>query len=102
MQEHKIYQCNSGGSNALGHPSSGGFTVWKGSAISPKVAPSFECASVFYYNLRKRLIDEGIIRNGVFQQDYEFKSPTAAAAVIVGWTISGKVAWKPYTQRKEQ
>lgn len=70
----------------------------KGSAISPKVAPSFECASKFYYRLRNKLIDEGVIRDNVFQRDYEFTSATGAAAVTVGWTISGKVAWKPADQ----
>lgn len=96
MQEGKVYQCVSGGSNAKGHPTTnGGFLVWKGSVISSKVAPSFECASKTYYALRNRLIKEGIIKDGVFQEDYEFSSPTAAGAVTVGWSISGRAAWKP-------
>ena len=96
MEEGKVYQCISGGSNAKGHPTpQGGFLVWKGSVISSKVAPSFECASKTYYALRNRLIEEGIIKDGIFQVNYEFTSPTAAGAVTVGWTISGNAAWKP-------
>ena len=96
MTEKDIYRCTYGGSNATGFPSPGGFTVLKGSIISAKVAPSFECASRFYYKLREQLITDGIIKDGVFQQNYEFKSTTAAASVAVGWTISGTSAWKTY------
>lgn len=96
MQEGKLYQCTNGGSSATGCPTaSGGFLVQKGSVISTGVAPSFECASKTYYALRNRLISEGVIKDGVFQIDYEFTSPTAAGAVTVGWTISGNDAWKP-------
>ena len=96
MIERYIYRCTYGGSDATGFPSPGGFTVMKGSTISSKVAPSFECASKFYYNLREQLINDGIIKDGIFQQNYEFKSATAAASVAVGWTISGTSAWKTY------
>ena len=99
MDNNRLYYCTCGGSSAMGYPCADGFMVLKGSVISPKVAPSFECAGKFYFRLRNRLIEEGVIQIDVFQRDYCFSSATGAADVIVGWTISGKVAWKTTDQQ---
>lgn len=36
----------------------------------------------------------GIIRDFVFQRDYGFSSPSAAASVILGNSNNGRVVWK--------
>jgi Domain of unknown function (DUF4357) len=58
---------------------------------SPSVSPSTK-------NLRKELVDSGVLvldgQHLVFQQDFAFSSPSAAAGVVVGSNISGNKAWK--------
>ena len=44
--------------------------------------------------LRQKLIDNKIIVDRVFVQDYEFSSTSAAASVISGQSASGMIAWK--------
>jgi|TARA_B110000967_G_scaffold162568_1_gene169150 hypothetical protein len=48
--------------------------------------------------LRKRLIEKDILKNEnnvyVFQQDYIFNSPSAAAAAILGRSANGWTSWK--------
>ena len=50
------------------------------------------------WNLPKRLIEEDILKNEnnvyVFQQDYIFNSPSAAAATILGRSANGWTSWK--------
>ena len=89
----KLYRCQKNSADAFGFPSPGGFTVIKGSIISDHVAPSFDLGSKFYFRIRNELIASGVIRDRQFQQDYEFALSTAAAAVVVGTTISGRVGW---------
>lgn len=97
----ELYRCKKTTSNATGYPIDGGFVVCKGSIISEKVADSFEPASPSYYRLRNELIQNGTIINRVFQKDVEFTSPSAAASVVVGWTISGVIAWVPQQTHKQ-
>ena len=66
----------------------------KGSRISDHTVPSFETRGKCYFQLRNRLIEDGIIVNDVFQTDYEFSSPSAASAVVLGHTSNGNVDWK--------
>lgn len=94
------YQCKKNKANAAGFFSPGGFTVIKGSVISDHVAPSFEIGSKFYYRIRNELIATGVINDRVFQKDYEFASSTAAGAVVVGATISGRNAWAKITNEE--
>ena len=94
------YQCKKNKANAAGFFSPGGFTVIKGSVISDHVAPSFEIGSKFYYRIRNELIATGVIKDRVFQQDYKFASSTAAGAVVVGATISGRNAWAKITNEE--
>lgn len=96
-----LYRCKKTTSNATGYPVDDGFVVCKGSIISEKVADSFEPASPSYYRLRNELIQNKTIVNRVFQQDYKFSSLSAAASVVVGWTISGVIAWVPQKTHKQ-
>ena len=56
--------------------------------------PSLETQGKGYYNLRNTLIKDEVIKDGVFQKDYEFSAPSAASAVILGHTSNGNVDWK--------
>lgn len=44
--------------------------------------------------LRSRLENDGVICDQEFARDYEFSSPTAAATVVCGYSVSGNVKWK--------
>lgn len=86
--------CKGSGANAKGFVSSGGFTVLKGSKVSDHMVSSFELRGRSYFNLRNKLVDDGIIVNDIFEKDYEFNAPSAASAVILGRTSNGNVDWK--------
>lgn len=45
-------------------------------------------------SLRQKLIDEGVVVDGVFASDYTFASTSSAASVILGQSASGMTAWK--------
>lgn len=82
------------GANAKGFASENGFTVLEGSTISEDVVPSFVEHGSGYHQLRCDLQEAGVIDNGVFVQDYEFKAPSAASAVVLGRTSNGNNDWK--------
>ena len=93
--EKTVYlYCKGNGANAKGFVSSGGFTVLKGSKVSDHTVSSFELRGRSYFNLRNKLVDDGIIVNDIFEKDYEFNAPSAASAVILGRTSNGNVDWK--------
>lgn len=86
--------CKGNNGSAKGFLSAEGLTVTKGSRISDHTVPSFEARGKSYYLLRNRLIEDGTIIDGEFQNDYEFSSPSAASAVILGHNSNGNVDWK--------
>ena len=86
--------CKGTEASAKGFVSTGGFTVLSGSKISDHTVPSLETQGKGYYNLRNTLIKDEVIKDGVFQKDYEFSAPSAASAVILGHTSNGNVDWK--------
>lgn len=80
---------------AKGFVSAGGLTVLKGSVVNDHDAPTFHVHSPGFYKLRHHLLDEGIISSDfVFMADYEFTSPSAASAVVLGRTSNGLKEWK--------
>lgn len=86
--------CKGSGAEAKGFVSAGGFTVLEGSTISDHTTPSLESCGKTYFVLRNKLKSEGTIQNRVFTQNYEFKAPSAASAVILGRTSNGNIDWK--------
>ena len=74
-----------------------GIVVLTGSYISASPQPSL---SGGYLSKRETLITQGIVVPVpgqpylVFAKDYVFSSPSQAAAVIVGYAINGREAWK--------
>lgn len=86
--------CKGNNGEAKGFLSTEGLTVLKNSRISDHTAPSFETRGKCYFQLRNRLIEDGIIVDGVFQTNHEFTSPSAASAVILGHMSNGNLDWK--------
>lgn len=77
---------------ASGKPTSDGFAVLEGSTIARSVASSL---SQSILNKRQQLIDKSIVdQNFTFTQDWSFSSASLAAAIVVGYSINGRVAWK--------
>ena len=66
----------------------------KGSVISDHVVNSFSERQGSYYKLRLKLMNDGIISSRVFKKNYEFSSPSAASAVILGHASNGNADWK--------
>jgi hypothetical protein len=80
---------------ATGSLEDGILTVLRGS----KVVPFSETVSSGYKKLRDNLIESGVIKidpdgSGVFTEDYEFKSPSAASGVIFGRNDNSRMSWK--------
>ena len=67
------------------------FVILKGSQMSPN--PRNSCKNNIL-NHRKKLIDNGQVKNFVFQEDVTYGSPSTAAAVIFGGEANGWEEWK--------
>lgn len=95
-QINNTYYINAArGAKGKGQMTNEGFLVLKDSVIASTVTAS---SPKGWVNLRKELIEEGIItlRNDVlvFNEDYLFTSPSAAAAVIMGRNANGLTEWR--------
>ena len=89
--EHLFYT-KGRGSDAKGFYSSNGFTVLKGSIISPTVVSSLRWA-----DKRKSLVNEYTANeNGklIMTSDKTFSSPSAAADFCIGSRNNGWIVWK--------
>jgi hypothetical protein len=88
------YELQAGAAQAVGYDGPSGFLVTKG-ASGPIVA---KVMSPSYSTLRARLIETKVLQaqdgNYVLGEDYLFGSPSAAASVIAGRSLSGNVSWK--------
>jgi len=95
LDKSEIFELEVGGIKAVGVLTSNGFDVQKGSQMNPKETPSL---SGSYSNLRKTLVDKGIVQERnlklVFLENYEFSSSSTAAAIILGYSVNGRVTWK--------
>ncbi len=91
----EIFQLEVSEFKATGVLTSNGIDVQKGSEMNKKETNSL---SGSYSNLRKTLREKGIVeeQNGkmVFIQNYEFSSSSTAAAIILGYSVNGRVTWK--------
>ncbi len=80
---------------AHGYESVKGFVVEKGSYAVVEEVPSIPSS---WKRLRETLVEQGILaKEGSiykFTQDYEFKSPSAAASAILGRSANGRIEWK--------
>jgi hypothetical protein len=93
----KILHCDLKGVKATGFRSANGFLVRRGSEAVAAERPSSE-KWPWTRNLRQKLKDDGVLSESgdrlVFTKDFEFASPSAAAAVIHGGHANGLTAWK--------
>lgn len=96
-EEEELLYCDISGLRATGRLTPNGIVVLAGSQAAPALRPS---ASDYPWivSSREQLIKDTILKPTldalVFQQDYEFSSPSAAAAIIHGGTANGRTAWK--------
>lgn len=89
--QEDIYLLAGRGGNASGYPvDNERFIVKKGSTIAPTVTEGFQQG---YADFRTKLIDDGIIVNNSFMDDYAFSSVSAAAAVVLGRAANGRKEW---------
>src|SRR5438876_4653694 len=89
--------CRMKGAEARGHRTPDGFVVLQGStAVLQERKASEKWPHVIA--LRNKLIDDGTLvrKDGFyrFTRDYEFSSPSAAAAVIEGGSANGLIEWR--------
>lgn len=84
------------GVQAQGYESDDGFIVKKSSTAVIETVPS---AHAFSISMREELQKNGVLKRQnsqflEFTEDYEFSSPSTAAAVLVGSSINGRDWWK--------
>lgn len=95
-RQSAVYVCRASEADARGVITEEGFVILKGSSGRRAVVPSFELHG--YHSLRQRLIEQGVIvEEGDrirFARDYPFKSPSAAAACVMGRTANGLIDWR--------
>lgn len=91
-----VYYCTAAGTDARAQYSLDGMVVLKGSKARATVTESFKGKP--FYAARLKLQEAGILQPSgdslVFTQDYVFKSPSSAAAIVVGNNMNGWVTWK--------
>jgi hypothetical protein len=89
--------CEIKGLKAMGRQTDNGFVVLKGSEAVLAERPSTQKYQ-YSMNLRTTVRSEKIVEERddrlVFLSDYEFSSPSAAAAVIHGGQANGLTSWK--------
>lgn len=72
-----------------------GLLVLKGSLMKPTPAPALAAT---YLKIRNDLMEKDYVRQSnrglEFSQDYEFSSPSQAGAVILGYSVNGRIFWK--------
>lgn len=87
------------GADADGYQVTEGFKVLKGSCVGNPLTPS---CSEGYRKIRDQLILDHVLekqKDGrfLFVRDYVFKSPSAAASVVIGGNADGLERWKTGT-----
>lgn len=84
---------------ATGYRSAERFIIKKDSYVSLEKKKNFKPDS--YWKLRQLLEDSGVIKNGRFISDYEFRSASEAAAVVRGCSSNGNDVWRICVDGKE-
>ena len=83
------------GANSKGIPSSDGFIVLKNSELAISTVNSMQKSLI---NIREKLIADKVIisvnQKLLFLQDFEFSSPSTAAAIVMGRNANGQKEWK--------
>jgi hypothetical protein len=95
--EKDLLYCEISGLKAIARLTPNGIVVLKDSQAAASLRPS-AASYPWIVNSREQLLKDGVLASSkealVFQQDYEFSSPSAAAAIVHGGTANGRTAWK--------
>jgi len=90
------YQLTGPDADAKGIVTSGGFLVKAGSLARMETVPSGKNVS----SVHQRLLGEGVLEKHQgklrFTKDHLFKSPSGAAAAVLGRTANGWISWKRF------
>ena len=90
-----LFQCKGKDAFAKGELIDDGFLVFKGGKCNLKESKT---AGNWIINMRTKLIDNNILKEEkdvyVFQSDYIFNSPSAAAGTILARRANGWIEWK--------
>lgn len=78
------------GIKAKGAETAEGFAVFAGSGITRNPASSLPDNA---REKREKLLKAGIIKENVFTEDFAFNSSSEAAAVVMGYRVSGPQTW---------
>jgi hypothetical protein len=91
----ELFYCQGKNADAVGELTDDGFLVYKEGTSNIEETKGM---NKWIGILRKRLLVEGILKKEkdvyVFQQDYIFNSPSAAAATILARSANGWTSWK--------
>jgi len=94
--EEQLYIKAARGADAKGKRTSDGFVVFRNSEIANNTVKSYRDKGL--NKLRDELIEnKAIVKSGdklIFESDYLFSSPSAAAMVIMGRSANGLQEWK--------
>lgn len=100
QKEEDLLFCKIKGIEAKGKRSSGGFTVYKESQAVLEHRPSAKRIR----SKREELIEKGILEPKgnalIFTKDFEFSSPSLAAAIVRGGNSNGLTSWKNSSGKK--
>ena len=98
VAKNPLLTCKGKGIFAKGYEATQGFVVKAGSQAAGETVPSMQQHVRGMYDLRLELISNGVLQtdngNYRFTQDYAFKSPSTAAAVVLGRSSNGRIDWK--------
>lgn len=88
------YELKGPDADAIGVFSANGFLVKAGSMARREVAPSGKSVTPIH----DRLIGDGVVEENQgklrFVKDHLFKTPSGAAAAVLGRTANGWISWK--------
>ena len=90
--DDELLHIATGGATATGRVTSEGFVVLKGAIVNEKI--SVKSLSAGMVKLREKYLKEGKVENLVTTEDLLFSSSSAAAAFVLGYSVSGPRAWK--------
>ncbi len=96
----RLLGCSGPAADAKGYESSAGFVVKAGSKARKDGVASWPSTAK---TLRDSLVGDGVLKDDgeslVFVSDYQFKSPSAAASVVLARSANGRTEWKDDSNR---
>jgi predicted GIY-YIG superfamily endonuclease len=94
-EKQNIFICKGKDAYAEGEYSEDGMTVFSGAKANLEETTTI---GVWATNIRNSLVEQKVMKADgnvyIFQEDYTFNSPSAAAAVLLGRSANGWTEWK--------